>query len=161
MYRQTFKARKPNHATPCKCDHEQVCHYTPDGHCIYQICGCTQFRPKGRPEYATAKRGRCDHGHAHDSRLEVVTCADLTNLKKAGEIKEFQFHPLVRLLGPSGQPVATYEVDFKVEKNDGIIQFIECKGRHLEKDPAWRLKWALLNDLYRGDPGYEFQVILG
>lgn len=146
--------------TNCKCGHPEIAHYSPDGHCVVSGCGCAVFKPSGRLEYRN-KRARCDLSHSHDSGTEIKTCFDLQVLRRSGDIRNFQFHELLDLPGPSGAIIATYEIDFTVYHNDGSIEFIECKGRHLEREMGWRLKWALLQDKHKGDPKYKFRVELG
>ena len=153
--------RQRKSTSDCKCNHPQICHYTKEGHCVYQACDCKEFKPKGRPEYATAKRGQCAYGHSHDSGLEIKECFDLEMQKRGGTIKNFEFHPVVDLPGPSGFKIATYEVDFRVDHADGSIEYIETKGKHLSREMGWRLKWALLKDKHYGDPIYKFTVRLG
>ncbi len=149
--------RKPS--KECTCGHETECHWTKEGHCVYQKCDCKEFKPKGRAEFANVKRGTCTLGHSHDSGLEVRTCFELSNLKKAGQIRDFAFHRVLDLIGPSGEKIATYEIDFVVETNDGCTEFIECKGSHLVREMGWRLKWSLLRDKHKDDPKYQFRVI--
>lgn len=158
-WRSGYRHKKAT--SDCKCNHPQICHYTREGNCVFQACDCKEFKPKGRPEYATAKRGQCQLGHSHDSGLEIKTCADFHILKQAREIKDFSFHNVIDLLGPSGNKISTYEIDFVVENTDGSIEYVECKGNHLARDMGWRLKWALLQDKHRGDPKYKFRVIRG
>jgi hypothetical protein len=153
------KIRNFNKATSdCKCGHPQICHYTKGGECVYQKCECQAFKPKGRPEYATAKRATCEYGHSHDSGLEVRECYDLHLQKQAGTIKDFSFHRVIDLPGPSGRVVAKYEIDFKVDMADGTTEWVECKGSHLVREQGWRIKWALLQDKYYGDPLHTFRV---
>lgn len=159
MYRSGHR-RKPKHETECTCSHPHVCHYTRDGHCVYQACDCKAFKAKGRPEYQQ-RRGTCQYGHSHDSGLEIKACFDLYCLKQTGEIQDFRFHSILDLPGPSGHIVATYEIDFTVNYPDDTIEFIECKGDHLAREMGWRIKWALLMDKHRGDPKYKFRVIRG
>lgn len=144
----------------CKCGHPNVCHYTKDGRCVYQKCDCQEFHPKGRQEF-TNKRARCEYGHAHNSGLEIRTCFNLHLQKLAGEIKGYEAEKVVDLFGPSGFPVGTYRVDFIVEHLDGTIEFVEAKGDHLANHQPWPLKWALLQDQYRGNPKYKFRVVRG
>lgn len=155
-YRGTRK-----HETECRCGHPQVCHYTREGNCVYQACGCQAFKPKGRQEYATAKRATCQYAHSHDSGLEIKECFDLHCQKLAGEIRDFQFHTVLDLLGPSGRKIATYEIDFVVHHHDGTTEYIECKGDHLAREMGWRLKWSLIQDLHYGDPKFKFRVVRG
>lgn len=156
-YRQNFRKS----TSDCKCNHPQVCHYTREGNCVYQKCDCKEFSPKGRPEYSTAKRGTCSYGHSHDSGLEIKACFDLHCLKSVGEIRDFKFHEVLDLPGPSGSTIATYEMDFTVFHPGEITEYVECKGDHLMREMGWRLKWALLQDKHKGDPKYKFRVIRG
>lgn len=160
MFRTGWR-KQPKHDTECVCGHPQVCHYTREGNCVYQACDCQRFKPKGRPEYATARRGTCQYNHAHRSGLEIKECFDLHLRKQAGEIKDFRYEPVIDLPGPSGRVVATYKVDFCAEFSDGTTEWIECKGMHLAGDPTWRLKWKLLMDKHHGDPLHTFRVRLG
>lgn len=155
VFRQGY--RRVKHETECKCGHPQVCHYTKDGACVYQACDCKQFSPKGRPEYRN-RRGTCQYNHHHDSGTEIRECFDLHVRKQAGDIRDFQFHRVVELFGPSGAVVATFETDFIVEFNDGTIEIVECKGKHLAMEQGFRLKWALLQDKHKGDKKYRFRM---
>jgi len=159
-FRQGYR-RRDTHEKICKCDHPHLAHYSRDGHCVVAGCGCLEYRPKGRPEYATAKRARCEHGHSHDSGLEIKECWDLTVQKRSGDIRDFKFHPVVDLPGPSGRTVARYEVDFRVDYADGTTEWVECKGDHLAREQGWRIKWALLQDMHWKDPTQKFRVRRG
>lgn len=153
--------RQPRHETECKCAHPQVCHYTREGNCVYQACGCQAFKPKGRPEYATARRAICQYGHSHDSGLEIKECFDLYVRKQAGEVRDFSFHPVIDLFGSSGRVVARYEIDFRARLSDGTTEWIECKGDHLAREMGWRIKWSLLQDQHHGDRMHIFRVRRG
>ncbi len=158
---RTGYRRRDSHETTCTCNHMRVAHYSQGGSCVYPGCGCQIYKSKGRPEYATARRATCQHGHSHDSGLEIKECFDLHVLKQAGEIKDFRFHEVVDLPGPSGRVVARYEVDFTVEHCDGTTEWVECKGDHLAREMGWRIKWALLQDKHYGDPLHKFRVRRG
>lgn len=146
--------------TECRCGHTRECHYTKEGTCVYQSCECQEFHPKGRPEF-NSKRSRCEYGHAHDSGLEIRTCGELHLRKLARDIKDFNAQVRLELKGPSGKTIAHYKVDFVVEHNDGTIEYLECKGSHLTQTGQWPLKWALLEDMYEGNPKVKLRVIQG
>lgn len=146
--------------TDCKCGHPHVCHYTKEGHCVYQACECKAFDPKGRQPFQN-ERARCEYGHAHNSGLEIKECFSLHCQKLAGKIKDYRAEVLTDLTGPSGAVVARYKVDFVVEHLDGTTEFVEAKGGHIRHLPPWPLKWALLQDKHRGDPLYRFRVVEG
>lgn len=160
VFRVGYRSGPKKHERECSCGHPHLCHYTKDGACVYQACDCKAFKAKGRPEFQQ-KRGTCHYGHSHDSGLEIKSCFDFHIRKEAGEIRSFKFHPVIELPGPSGAIVAKYEVDFVLEYPDGVIEFIECKGKHLVREMGWRIKWALLQDKHAGDQRYKFQVITG
>jgi len=158
----TWKAgyRDKKKPSNCKCKHPQITHYTQQGNCIYPDCKCVQFKPGGRPEFRN-ERSYCKLNHSHDSNLETKTCLDFQYLKAAHEIRDFEYHKVLPLFGPSGKPVATYEIDFIVHHNDGITEYVECKGAHLMTMQPWPLKLALLQDAHRNDPKFTFRVIKG
>lgn len=160
-FRSSYRGRRDGHEAICNCDHARMAHYSKEGGCVFPECGCPKYRAKGRQEYATAKRARCELGHSHDSGLEIKECFDLEIQRRAGEIRSFRFHPVIELSGPSGRTIATYEVDFEVTHLDGTTEFVETKGAHLQGDPAWRLKWKLLQDKFHGQSNYKFRVRLG
>ncbi len=143
----------------CKCDHPNLAHYTKEGSCVFGGCGCKEYRPKGRLEYQN-KRARCEYGHHHDSGTETKACFDFHCQLLANEIKSYTGHQNLELIGPSGAVIGHYAIDFVVTHLDDSIEFIECKGRHLQNDGSWRLKWALLQDKYKGYKDYKFRVIL-
>lgn len=146
-------------ARDCKCGHPHECHYTKEGSCVYQKCECKSFEVSGRREFQN-HRARCDQGHSHDSGLETKTCADLRYQKLAGTIRDYDGHTTIELPGPSGDKIATYEIDFVVRHLDGSIEYVECKGKHLERHGQWPLKWRLLQDKHKGDPMYKFRLII-
>lgn len=160
MYSFGKRASFRRHEVDCKCNHPRVCHYTKEGHCVYQACECKEFSAKGRQPF-TNIREACNLGHAHDSGLERRVCFDLAALKTAGLIRDFKPHPRLDLLGSSGATVGTYVVDFVAWYPDGTTEYVEAKGQHLVRDPLWRLKWALLQDQHKGDPLYRFRVVTG
>lgn len=52
----------------------------------------------------------------------------------------------------------SYYVDFKVEHNDGVIEFVEVKGL---KSKDFKMKWALMEAVYGNDPAYQLTIIRG
>lgn len=157
MFRQNrIKAR--SHNSLCKCEHPAVAHYRQDGSCVFPGCGCKGFKSTGSKHGNTYQK--CNQGHSHDSGLESRVCGELEYRRKAKEIAAFDFHPVIRLPGPSGAIVATYEVDFTVTYpgTPPVLEYVEAKGRHLLRDGAWRIKWALLQDMHKGNPWVKFRV---
>lgn len=79
----------------------------------------------------------------------------------AKDIVDFDAERTLDLKGPSGKTIATYKIDFIVWHKDETVEYIEVKGRHLEREGQWPLKWKLLQDMYDGDPKVKFRVIFG
>lgn len=158
-WKSGYRVRKA--PSNCKCGHPQITHYSKEGNCVFPGCGCQELRAKGRPEFANVKRGKCQYNHAHDSGLEIKTCFDFHLQKLSGEIKDFSAQVFVDLPGPSGAIVARYKVDFRIDHNDGSIEYVETKGDHLMRLQPWPLKWALIQDKHKGDLKYRFRVIRG
>lgn len=150
--------RKPE--VDCKCGHPHVTHYTKEGNCVYEKCECLLFSPKGKQEFQN-KRARCEYNHSHDSGLEVKTCFDLHCLLLANEIKSYTGHETLQLTGPSGAVIATYEIDFVVHHLDGSVEYVECKGAHLQHEGQWPLKWKLLQDKHKGDKMVKLRLVIG
>lgn len=159
----TYAVRRKSYAKKtasiCKCNHGAIAHYTNDGHCIYPDCGCLEFKTKGRPEF-TGERGACNYKHAHNSKAEIAECFQLHCMLLAKEIKSFTAEQSEELLGPSGTVLRKYRVDFRIEHNDGRVEFREVKGAHLHNYGEWPLKWDLLQDKHRGDPKYFFTLVV-
>lgn len=79
-------------------------------------------------------------GHKYDSKAEAAHAEELSLLLKAGEIKSWRPHVLLRL-EVDGHHICDYEIDFEVTHHDGHIEYQEVKGMQL---PAWKQKWRLL-----------------
>lgn len=154
------KARLPR-VIWCLCGHQEITHWVRNRSCVVPGCDCKGFKSKGKPEYRHIKKAGCEYGHSHNSGLELKICFDLHCLLQAGEIKDYEAEKPIRLLGFSGNCVGTYKIDFFVTNNDGTFEYIEGKGKHLMADPAWRLKWKLLQDMHFNDFKYKFRVIEG
>lgn len=87
-------------------------------------------------------------GVKYDSKFEAAQAHELTMLKKAGDIQDFESH--VRLpLEVNGFHICDYYIDFVVHHNDGTKEFLETKGL---KTPVWALKWKILEAMTDGDP---------
>jgi hypothetical protein len=76
------------------------------------------------------------NGIKYDSKFESKVGQDLEIQKKAGEIKDFDRQIPVDLY-VNGIKITRYIVDFRVEHNDGTIEWIEAKGF---PTPEWKLK---------------------
>ena|ERR1035437_582222 len=88
--------------------------------------------------YKTAKQGK------NDSKFEASMANDLTLLKRAGEIKDFQEQVKIPL-EVNGFHVCNYFIDFVIQHNNGDTEYREAKGFATD---VWKLKWKLFEALY-------------
>lgn len=102
-----------------------------------------------------AKRTECLSGHWHNSGLEARVCDELRLRGIAGEIHGYEIEKTIRL-ELEGVKLGTYRVDFVVEHLNGSLEFVEAKGIPL---PAWKMKWAILQAMYKNDPRTQFRVV--
>jgi hypothetical protein len=56
----------------------------------------------------------------------------------------------------SARFLCRYYMDFKVNHNDGTIEFVEVKGL---EGPDWKMKWTMLESVVGDDPAYKLTVI--
>lgn len=105
------------------------------------------YEAKYNNYYSTAK------ANGYDSKFEAGKAQELELLKKAGEIKDFVSQKVLELV-VNGYVVCTYKIDFIVYHNDGITEYVECKGY---ATPVWKLKWKLFEALY-DVPGNKLTV---
>lgn len=85
------------------------------------------------------------NGRAYRSKLEAGEAYELDMLKKAKEIKDWEYEKESIDLKVYGQKVARYRPDFWVYHNDGSLEIIETKGFWT---PEAKIKWALLEAIY-------------
>jgi hypothetical protein len=88
--------------------------------------------------YSTAKAGK------YDSKFEAGKGQELTLMKRAGEIKDFEEQVVIPLQF-NGYHICNYKIDFVVHHNDGTTEFLECKGFPTE---VWKIKWKIFEALY-------------
>src|SRR5437879_1959654 len=84
------------------------------------------------------------HNHGYDSKLEAGYAQELDLRQKAGEILEWQPHPLLHIK-TYGIKFADYEIDFCVEYLDNTIEFVEVKSI-ATVTREWKLKWRVLEN---------------
>lgn len=89
------------------------------------------------------KRTKTEHG-TFQSKFEAKVGGDYEMMKKAGEIKGYECQSKVSL-DVNGYHICNYYLDFKVEHNDGTIEWIEVKGF---ETPLWKLKAKLFEAIY-------------
>ena len=83
------------------------------------------------------------NGDSYQSKKEMKYAMQLDILKKGKAIKGWKRQVKIELFGENGTRVCNYNIDFVVEHNDGVIEYIEVKGF---KTALWRLKWKLFKD---------------
>lgn len=98
--------------------------------------------------YKVAKQGK------NDSKFEAGKAQELELLKRAGEIKDFQEQVKIPL-EVNGYHICNYYIDFVVEHNDGITEYLEMKGLAM---PVWKMKWRLFEALYSDKPDVKLTV---
>jgi hypothetical protein len=84
------------------------------------------------------------NGYIYQSKFEAGYARDLDLLQKAGEIQRWEKQVNIPLI-VNGYEVCKYKIDFIVYHNDGIKEYIECKGIAF---PVWRLKWKLFEAIF-------------
>ena len=90
----------------------------------------------------------------NDSKFEAGKARELELLKRAGEIKDFKEQVVLDLI-VNGYLVCTYKIDFVIEHNDGMTEYLECKGY---STPVWKLKWKLFEALYSDMPDTKLTI---
>ena len=97
------------------------------------------------------------NGIRYDSKFEGSEAKDLELLKKAGEIKDFQAHYKIPLK-INGFLIANYYVDFRIEHNDGTIEYRETKGWPITE--VWKMKWKILEAQTANDPDVKLNLVM-
>ncbi len=97
----------------------------------------------GRPKhkYGTAKKTEYN-GTLYSSKFEAKCASELDMRQASGEIISWESQVAIKLI-VNGYSVGTYNIDFVAKRKDGIIEYIEAKGKAGDT-PIWRLKWKIL-----------------
>jgi hypothetical protein len=95
------------------------------------------------------------NGYTYQSKFEAGYAQSLDLLLTANEIKKWE-RQINLPLEVNGYKVCDYKIDFIVYHNDGLIEYVECKGIAF---PVWRLKWKLFEALYGDKPDVKLTVI--
>jgi len=98
----------------------------------------TMFKPQKRNKF-NAKKAYID-GKKFDSASEGELYAELKLQQEQGLIKDFK-QQWKEELWAYGKHIMNYYVDFRIEHNDGKIEFLEHKGMTTE---LWKKKWQML-----------------
>jgi len=95
-------------------------------------------------------------GYTYHSIKEAKYARDLELRKKAGDIKDWARQVKIELYGENGGHICDYHVDFRVEHNDGTIEYVEVKGFETRD---WRIKWKLFEDKMRDKHDVTLTII--
>lgn len=82
-------------------------------------------------------------GYTYDSIIESNYARNLNERLEKGEIRKWKRQVSLDLR-VNGVKVCGYKIDFVVMHNDGLIEYVECKGYVV---PEWWIKWKLLEAL--------------
>lgn len=87
------------------------------------------------------------NGTLYHSQREANYAAELDMRVKGHDIKKW-IRQIPIHLSVYGKEVTIYVIDFKIEHNDGSLEYVEVKG--FETD-AWKIKWKLFEAIYAHD----------
>ena len=104
--------------------------------------------------WTTAKKTVNNNGRMNDSKFEAGYANELILRKKAGDIKDFE-EQVTLDLEVNGYRVCTYRIDFIVYHNDGMTEYVECKGYPTD---VWKLKWKLFEALFTDKPDTRLTI---
>ncbi len=98
-------------------------------------------------------------GIQYHSKKEAAYAAELNLRLKAHDIAGWQRQikiPLDITVDGKTYHIADYFIDFIIEHNDHVKEYVEIKGMEL---PVWRLKWKLFEALYGSQTDIKLTVI--
>jgi hypothetical protein len=95
------------------------------------------------------------NGYIYMSKKEAAYAQELDLRKKAKDIVDWKKQVKIRL-DSNGAHICNYYIDFEIEHNDGLIEFVEIKGFETE---LWRLKWKLFESIYGNNPNYKLTIV--
>lgn len=139
----------------CQCGMPYYAHRPKGGACYAQDCSCAAFslarvNPNHRWSVAPRKT-TVFQGHKYDSLAEADYAAgNLERRLLAGDIAWWKPHPVIRIV-LNGVHIVDYKLDFEVGLKDERRELVEVKGNPA-RTPLWRLKWKLLNAMFKDDP---------
>ena len=95
------------------------------------------------------------NGKKYDSKFEASYAQELELRKFTGDIKDFESHKRIPLI-VNGFIICDYYIDFVVHHNDGITEYVECKGWPTN---VWKLKWKIFDATYGQDPNNQLTLV--
>lgn len=101
--------------------------------------------PKQKHKYDRAKKTEYN-GRIYASHYEAKCAQELDYRLAANELKSWEAQVRIPLV-VNGYEVGTYEIDFVAYRTDGVIEYIEAKGKAGDT-PIWRLKWKILQAMF-------------
>jgi hypothetical protein len=105
--------------------------------------------------YFNAKKTGVGDKH-YDSKFEANYGFELELQKNAKQIKDFRTHVKIPL-DVNGYHICDYYIDFIVDHNDGITEYVETKGLPM---PVWKIKWKLFEALYSEKENVKLTVVM-
>lgn len=100
-----------------------------------------------------ARRGKYNakmtqyNGVNYHSQMEANYAAELDLRVRGRDIKKWSRQIPIHL-SVYGKEIALYVIDFKIEHNDGSIEYVEVKGFETSE---WKIKWRLFEAIYAHD----------
>lgn len=79
------------------------------------------------------------NGHSYHSKFEASYAMELDLRLKAKDIKSWDRQHKIELYAYDTK-VCNYYIDFVITHNDGVKEYVECKGFETN---VWKLKWKL------------------
>jgi len=106
--------------------------------------------------YNTNATKQTYQGRSYHSRAEASYAMYLDQKLKNGEIKSWKPQHKIELRGENGGFICNYYIDFMVELDGGITEFIEVKGFETN---IWKMKWDLFKDKYGKNCKYKITLV--
>lgn len=95
------------------------------------------------------------NNRSYHSKKEARYAQELDLRVKAHDIKSWK--PQVKIkLESNGYFICNYYIDFEIEHNDGLVEYVEVKGFETE---VWRLKWRIFESIYGHNPNYKLTIV--
>jgi len=140
---------------PCLCGDPNMAHWSRDGRCVVDGCGCLAFRPKKTGNKYRAVKTTVK-GETFQSKHEAKSITDLRYLLASGEADFLDIKTQVDFpFWVNGVKVCTYVADAVVTLKDrGRKRVYEPKGY---RSPEYRIKRRLMQACY---PEVEFVEVV-
>ncbi len=87
------------------------------------------------------------NGYSYASQLEARYAMDLDLRVKGNDIKSWERQIKIPL-DVNGEHISNYYIDFIIEHNDGVKEYVEVKGMETQ---VWKFKWRLFTAIFKED----------